>query len=116
MNNEVISKASAPHYQWGDSCDSWVLVNTEALSVKQERMPPGTKENLNYHSKAQQFFFVLSGTASFYLEGEKKNVKQQEGLLVAENRKHYIANETTEELAFLVISQPSANNDRTTIE
>ena len=40
------------HYKWRGNCDGWVLVDTEDLSVKQERMSPQTSEALHYHEKA----------------------------------------------------------------
>ena len=53
---------------------------------------------------------------SFYLESEKIIVGEQKGLLIKPGTKHYIANETQEILEFLVISQPTTNQDRTTLE
>lgn len=112
----VIDKKNASHYLWGDNCDSWVLADTEGLSAKQESMPTQTKEKLHFHHNAQQFFFILKGTATFYLEGEPTIVNAAQGLLIEAKTQHYIANETSDLLDFLVISQPSTNNDRITIE
>ncbi len=108
-----MDKHTATHYVWGDNCDSWVLADTPGLSVKQERMPDGTREKLHFHTHAQQFFFVLKGTATFYLEQDKIVLTEQKGLLITPTTKHYIANETAEALDFLVISQPTTNWDRT---
>jgi mannose-6-phosphate isomerase-like protein (cupin superfamily) len=116
MTNRIIDKQTAEHYLWGDNCDSWILANTDGLSVKQESMPSGTREKLHFHTNAQQFFFILKGSATFYLDNEKRIVTEQKGLLVQPKTKHFIANETNEQLDFLVISQPTTNNDRTTIE
>lgn len=116
MTEKIIDKQTTEHYLWGDNCDSWVLVNTVGLSVKQESMPSGTREKLHFHTNAQQFFFILKGAATFYLEGNKTTVTEQKGILIPPETKHYIANETTEQLDFLVISQPTTNNDRTTTE
>ncbi|HRH46809.1 MAG TPA: cupin domain-containing protein [Pyrinomonadaceae bacterium] len=116
MNGKIIEKETAKHYFWGENCDSWVFVDSAVLSVKQEKMPSGTREKLHFHSQAQQFFFILKGSATFYLEGEKVEVSAQKGLLIKPNTKHFIANETDESLEFLVISQPTTNNDRTTID
>ena len=44
MTSRVIDKQTGKHYLWGDNCDSWILVDTEGLSVKQESMPSGTRE------------------------------------------------------------------------
>lgn len=115
MSN-IIDKLTASHYLWGENCDSWMLADTEGLSIKQESMPGGTKEKLHFHSYAQQFFYILKGTAVFYSEGNKEIIKKHQGLLIAPMAKHFIANETIELLEFLVISQPTTSNDRTNIE
>ena len=71
---------------------------------------------LHFHTHAQQFFFILKGSATFYLEENKITVTEQKGILIQPKSEHFIANETTDQLEFLVISQPTTNNDRTTIE
>lgn len=116
MNKKIVDKETAQHYLWGNNCDSWVLVDTTGLSVKQESMPGHTREKLHFHTTAQQFFYILKGIATFYIEEEKIVVAEQKGLSIAPQTKHYIANETEETLEFLVISQPTTNNDRTTME
>ncbi len=108
----IVNKTSAQHYTWGNNCLSWVLADTPGLSVKQESMPAGTKEALHFHNHAQQFFFILKGIATFYANGKKNTVGANEGILIEPNTQHYIANETATELEFLVISQPSTNEDR----
>lgn len=113
---KAIDKQTAKHYTWGDNCDSWVLADTDGLSVKQESMPGGTREKLHFHNKAQQFFFILKGTATFYLEENRIIVPEQSGLLINPKTKHFIANETNKQLDFLVISQPTTNNDRTILD
>jgi mannose-6-phosphate isomerase-like protein (cupin superfamily) len=112
----MIAKENSKHYFWGENCDSWVLLDTESLSIKQENMPSGTKERLHFHTKAQQFFYVLKGTATFYIENQKQIISENQGILVLPNTNHFIANETLDNLEFIVTSQPSTNNDRTEIE
>ena len=112
----IADKKNTAHYLWGDNCDSWVLVNTEELSVKQESMPTGTKERLHFHEKAQQFFYILKGIATFYVDGKPQIVNASQGFIINAKTQHYIANETQNQLDFLVISQPTTNNDRIMIE
>lgn len=113
--SRIIDKETAPGYTWGNNCSSGILVNTESLSVKQESMPPQTKEELHFHIHAQQFFYVLNGTATFYCNDKKETVHAQQGILIAPKEKHFIANETARQLEFLVISQPATDNDRVNI-
>jgi mannose-6-phosphate isomerase-like protein (cupin superfamily) len=94
--NKIIDKQTAEQYLWGDNCDSWVLADTVGLSVKQENMPSSTREKLHLHNNAQQFFYILKGSATFYLNDVKTIVTEQKGILIEPKTKHYIANETNE--------------------
>jgi mannose-6-phosphate isomerase-like protein (cupin superfamily) len=116
MTEKILEKETAEHYWWGKNCDSWVLADTVGLSVKMESMPAGTREKLHFHRIAQQFFFILKGSATFYLNDETLIVAEGKALLFKPATKHYIANETSGRLEFLVISQPTTNNDRETME
>lgn len=100
------------HYKWGKDCDGWNLVDEPTLSVKQERMPPGTAEERHYHARAQQFFYILKGKATFEVEGESLLLNEGEGLHIAAGRKHKISNPSADALEFLLCSQPSTQADR----
>ncbi len=112
----MITKENTKSYKWGDNCDSWVFVDKENLSIKMESMPSNTKEKLHFHSKAEQFFFILKGSATFYINNKIKLINENQGTSINPKTAHYIANETETVLDFLVISQPSTNNDRTTLK
>lgn len=110
---QIISKQQAlQHYTWGNNCDGWVFVDTDALSVKQERMPQQTAEVLHYHAKAQQFFFILKGTATFEIEDELFAINANEGFHIKAGKKHRIINNAKEDLEFILSSQPSTKYDR----
>jgi len=108
----VSSAQPLKHYQWGDGCDGWNLVDVQTLSVKKERMPAGTAEVLHYHQYAQQFFFILKGTATFEIENEKIIVHEQEGIHIRAGQKHRIINHTASAIEFILSSQPSTAEDR----
>ncbi|GAB3542202.1 cupin domain-containing protein [Spirosoma fluminis] len=112
---EKVSEQTAEQYTWGNHCDGWHLVKTDTLSVIQERMPPNTSEALHVHHKAQQFFYVLDGVATFDVEGEIIHVKANEGVHIKPNQRHKISNHGADNLHFLVISEPKSHGDRTTI-
>ena len=112
---QAISIQNAAHYTWGNNCDGWHLLKTELLSVIQEKMPSGTSEQLHFHNRAQQVFYILSGTATFEIEGKITMVKTNESVAIRPGARHFIANENSEDLNFLVISQPISSSDRTNI-
>lgn len=108
----IQSKEKAEQYSWGDQCKGWHLVKTLSLGVIQEMMPPGSEEVLHRHFKAQQFFFILKGRATFIVEGKEVEVEAGQGIHIEAGEVHKIKNKTTSELEFLVISEPHAHGDR----
>ncbi len=110
------TKENSRKYDWGNNCLGWHLVNTEALSVIQELMPPHTAEVKHKHLNCQQFFFVLKGKATFDVEGQIAIVKANEGIHIQKNQVHQVKNESDSDLEFVVISQPHSHNDREPID
>ena len=110
------SKQNSEHYIWGENCDSWVLLDSESLSVKQEKMPPKSKELLHFHKNAQQFFFILKGKATFVVDEEVFEIAENSGFHITPDKNHLIENQSDTDLEFLVISNPSTNNDRFAVE
>ena len=108
----IKSIKNAEHYLWGENCDGWHLLKSESLSVIQERMPFGTAERRHFHNSSQQLFYVLSGTASFEMEEEVLQINPGESIHVQKGKPHCIANSGTEDLEFIVISEPKAQGDR----
>jgi mannose-6-phosphate isomerase-like protein (cupin superfamily) len=112
----AISKENSEHYAWGKACDGWYLLKTPALSVIQERVPPGGSETRHYHQQAQQFFFVLSGEAVMELENEEVVLGPQQGFAVPPGSPHRLLNRGNSDLVFLVISAPPSHGDRVPVE
>ena len=108
----ITSTQNAEHYTWGNNCDGWVFVDSNELSVKLELMPAQTAESLHYHKKAQQFFFILKGIATFEVDDKHFSVKENEGFHIAAKKKHRIINNSDSDIEFILSSQPSTNNDR----
>ncbi len=112
----MISKETAEHYVWGQTCDGWHLVKTAELSIIHERMPSGASEIRHYHAKSRQFFFVLQGTATLEIAGEREILRRHEGAEVPPGVPHQMFNESEREVEFLVISQPASHGDRFSAE
>jgi len=110
--NKTIKLPEAEHYIWGENCEGWHLVKSENLSVIRETMPSKTSEKLHYHQKAQQFFFILKGTATFEIDGATYIVESGEGILIEPGSRHRISNQTESALEFIVTSNPKSHGDR----
>ncbi len=110
-----ISATTAEHYTWGAGADGWHLVRTPALSVIQERMPPGSAEVRHRHTAARQFFFVLAGQLEIEVEGAVHALSARAGLEVAPGLAHEVRNPGPEWAEFLVVSQPPSHGDRVAV-
>lgn len=103
---------TAEHYKWGNNCDGWHLLKSESLSMIQELMPPDTFETLHYHVKAQQIFYILSGTANFQLQDTVYTLNAGDSIHVKSGIPHMIMNKGVGLLSFLVVSEPMAHGDK----
>ena len=108
-----VDRSNCEHYVWGAGCDGWRLLASAALSVIQERVPPGASEVMHFHSEAQQFFFVLSGHATLELEDRSVELGVGQGLRVPPRVPHRFGNRSGRDVVFLVISSPTSAGDRT---
>ena len=113
---KIIDSDNSGFYTWGDNCSGWHLIKSESLSVIKEIMPSMKSEKLHFHRKSQQFFYILSGMATFEIEGEIYMVGQNKGILIKPKLKHKILNNTDSDLEFLVVSEPESHGDRIDIE
>ncbi|HVW13216.1 MAG TPA: cupin domain-containing protein [Mucilaginibacter sp.] len=113
MISTIFSKSDCiSHYKWGDDCYGWNFIDTDELSVKQELMPPDTAEQLHYHEKATQIFFILKGRAVFTIDGVESELKAEQGIEIKPGQQHFISNKEQSDLEFILYSYPSTKNDR----
>ena len=108
----IMSTDNAEHYTWGSNCDGWHLLKHNDLSVIQERMPPGSLEQLHMHEKSRQLFYILSGQAEMEVNGETYVLTAGQSLAVEPGIKHRILNDGDVDVHFLVVSSPKSHGDR----
>jgi len=108
----AVSRENAEHYRWGNDCDAWYLVKDKLLSVIEEFMPPGAAEIRHHHSRAQQFFYILSGEVLMEVEGHTTLVPAGSGIRVLPGARHQVRNPSSAPVRFLVVSHPPSHGDR----
>src|SRR5690606_28014789 len=102
----IINRKNSKSYQWGDHCKAWELLQSDHVIIKEELMPPQTEEQLHYHVKTEQFFYVLEGEATFVIDKKNVLVSKKDGLKIEIGQQHKIANKSSVNLRFLVLSFP----------
>lgn len=113
---KIVSVKNSEHYAWGGGCDGWHLLKSPGLSVIRERVPPGGAELRHYHEKAQQFFFVISGSAAMEFADKKVVLGPQQGISIPAKTPHRLLNQGDQDLTFLVISAPMSHRDRVLVD
>ncbi|HLG58461.1 MAG TPA: cupin domain-containing protein [Vicinamibacterales bacterium] len=109
---KIRNRKTAEHYQWGEACDGWRLLDGLDLAVIQERIPPGAGEVRHFHRHARQFFYVLTGHVLFDIGDEAISVGPGDGVEVAPLQLHRVRNVSDADAVFLVVSSPSTRSDR----
>jgi mannose-6-phosphate isomerase-like protein (cupin superfamily)/GNAT superfamily N-acetyltransferase len=104
------------HYSWGDGCDGWRLVEHPALSVRQERMPPGTTETTHVHIEAHQVFYVLTGRPVMALPDREYPLAPGASIAVPPRVPHQMRNRGPGDSTFLAISAPATAADRSDVD
>ena len=77
----------------------------DGRTLKMSVVGPHSSTHSPHVHKEDEFFFVLEGTAEFYLAGKRKIVKPYTSLYCPSNVEHGISNVGDSELKYLVIKK-----------
>jgi mannose-6-phosphate isomerase-like protein (cupin superfamily) len=116
MSVSVLDTARAEHYVWGDGCDGWHFLKSDALSVIRERVPPAGREVAHLHRRAQQVFVVLEGVGTMVIDGVAHTIEAGQSLHVPAGVTHQFRNDSDRDVHFLVVSAPTTRGDRENVE
>ena len=109
---KIVNRENAEHYNWKTVCDGWHFLKSDELSITAEKMPPNTFEDMHYHSKARQFFYVLSGEAEMRFRNETLKLKVGTGVEIEQMEIHQMANVSENPVEFIVVSMPKSHGDK----
>jgi mannose-6-phosphate isomerase-like protein (cupin superfamily) len=107
--------STGEQYRWGNGSEGWHLLRREDLSIIEEHVPPGDREQRHYHNRSRQFFYILSGTAVIELDGKRHVLRERQGIEVPPGVAHQFRNESAAEVVFLVVSAPMSHDDRVNV-
>ena len=82
------------------------------MSVIAEKMPPHTEEDMHFHYKSKQFFYILSGEAEMKFKDKSVQLKTGIGIEVTPMEAHQMRNVSDKEVEFIVVSMPKSYGDR----
>jgi mannose-6-phosphate isomerase-like protein (cupin superfamily) len=112
----AVCRSLANHYDWGNTCDGWVLSSHPDLLVIEEHVPAGESKEWHVHGHAQQFFYVVAGEAQLHTSFGVTHPSERSGIPVPAALAHRFVNAGTSDVAFLVVSAPSTVGDRRSVQ
>ncbi|WP_026754671.1 cupin domain-containing protein [Sediminibacter sp. Hel_I_10] len=75
----------------------------DGRTIKMSAVAPGKSTHAPHQHPEDEFFYILEGTAEFYLNGEKVIVEKNTSLYCPSNSMHGISNAGDTELKYLVL-------------
>ena len=78
---------------------------TDENTLKMSIVEPGKSTHAPHHHVEEEFFYILEGTAEFYLDGKKMTAGPNTSLYCPSNVEHGISNAGDKELKYLVIKK-----------
>src|SRR5205085_8097026 len=100
QKSKINSPGKSEYYSWGNNCEGWRILKSDSLSVIREKMPGGATEVLHYHEQSQQVFYILTGCASFEIDGNIISINENESLQISPGSLHRIFNSKDVDLEF----------------
>lgn len=99
-DTEAIQKTQVGHQFWFADKDF-----TDGRTIKMSVVDPGKSTHAPHQHPQDEFFFVLEGTAQFYLDGKTVEVGPYTSLYCPSNSMHGISNAGDIPLKYLVMQK-----------
>lgn len=88
-------------YQYWFADKNFTQENTLKMSI----VEPGKSTHAPHHHVEEEFFYILEGTAEFYLDGKTKTAGPNTSFYCPSNMEHGIKNVGNTDLKYLVIKK-----------
>jgi len=89
------------------------LHHTAAQSLAEATLAPGQATILHHHRLSEEIYFVLDGTGSMELDGERRHVAAGDAILIPPGGRHTLANDGEAPLRILCCCSPPYSDDDT---
>lgn len=82
-------------------------------SLAEATLPPGGRTERHYHRESEELYFLLEGTGSMEVDGERAHVSTGDAVLIPPGAWHQIAASERGPLRFLCCCAPPYRDDDT---
>ena len=82
-------------------------------SLAEARLPAGGSTQEHYHAKTEEIYYLTHGTGRIRIEGEVREVKTGDAVVILPGQKHKLWNTGSETLRLLCCCAPAYEHDDT---
>jgi mannose-6-phosphate isomerase-like protein (cupin superfamily) len=82
-------------------------------SLAEATVPPGVRTAAHHHQKAEEIYYILSGTGIMHMAQEAKTVARGDAIAIPPGTVHWIENMSDEDLVFLCACAPGYEHEDT---
>ena len=79
---------------------------SEILGARLWRLPPKSANTLHKHPKAEEFYFVVTGTGRIRIGDDTLTIQQHGAVLVGPQMLRQVFNDTESEVLWLIVGAP----------
>lgn len=79
----------------------------EKLSIADIIIPAGVKVRPHYHEVMEEIYFIAEGSGLMHVAGNERQVGKGDAIVVKPGERHFIHNNTDEELRLIVTCTPA---------
>jgi mannose-6-phosphate isomerase-like protein (cupin superfamily) len=82
-------------------------------SLAEATLAPGSATTEHYHPRAEEIYYIVSGCGRLRVEGQMRELKAGDAVLIPAAMRHKIWNTGTEDLVFLCCCSPAYSHQDT---
>jgi len=84
-------------------------------SLAEARLPVGSSTQEHYHPKAEEIYFITSGTGRIRIDGETRDLRANDAVAIPPGKRHKLWNTGAETLRLLCCCSPAYEHNDTVI-
>jgi mannose-6-phosphate isomerase-like protein (cupin superfamily) len=111
LNPQDIPPFVAPHGESVQELGGHAAGGLLAHSLAYITLPPGKKSLKHYHPVAEESYYILSGAAEVFIDGETAALRPGDMVAIRAGQVHQIRNPHPEPLGFLAVCVPAWTPD-----
>ena len=115
---EIFQRDQATPFTTADGSQIRELVHpnfssAQNQSLAEATLAPGGATTEHYHPRAEEIYYILRGSARLQLDGQVRELKAGDAVLIAIGLRHKICNTGSEDLIFLCCCAPAYSDEDT---